>query len=237
MHYNRKTLPPLLQVCNATAITIIIFTRILQVVWSVVMEAIKLTIDSIDYFYKILSCVQYMLLQFYFFSCFLFFFFFPFTGAHLFSLSLSFSLMRLCRKSLLKEKHFLWGVGIFCHGQHASWIHPHSPLQCLPPFAATDNKLLIWLPRSFALWPPLLYSQFFPVSVFLILWIPAFYMREFLKLCFSQQNCSESLCLSVFITSSMILQCVQGERLVLFSILVRAVLTYDIILHYPLSLD
>lgn len=74
LHYSKRALPPLFQVCNAAAIIISIFTRILQVVWSVVMEAIKLTIDSIDYFKKILSWVQYMSLQFYLTFPVLFFF-------------------------------------------------------------------------------------------------------------------------------------------------------------------
>lgn len=92
--------------------------------FKLVMEAIKLTIDCIDYFKKILSWVQYMLLQFYFISCFLFFFSFSFYW----STFISFSLMRLCRKSLLKQKHILCGAVIFCQNQHTSWIHPHSPL-------------------------------------------------------------------------------------------------------------
>lgn len=126
LHYSRRALPPLFQVCNAAAIIISFFTRILQVVWSVVMEAIKLTIDSIDYFKKILSWVQYMLLQFY--LMFPVLFFFPFIEAHLFSLSLSSSLMRLCRKSLLKVKHILWGAEMFCQNQRASLVRPHPPL-------------------------------------------------------------------------------------------------------------
>lgn len=151
-------------------------------------------------------------------------------------MSLFSSLMKLWRKRLFKEKHILWDSGMFCQNQHASWIHPHSPLQCLPPFSATDNKLFIWLPHSFVLWSPLLYTQFFLVSIFLILWLPVFYIREFLKLCFSQQSCCKSVCLSVCSTSSTILQRVQAEKLVLFCILVRALLAYDVILHSLLSL-
>lgn len=102
---------------------------------------------------------------------------------------------------------------------------------CLPSLPLTA-KLLIWIPYSFLLWPPLLYFQFCPFSFFLKLCLPfspspLLYIREFLKLCFSQQKPAPKPSCS---NSSTALCCVQAERLVLFSILVRSLMASGIIL-------
>lgn len=158
----------------------------------------------------------------------------------LFSSLLSHSVVRLCKRLLERNVFFRMLECFVKTSMLIGFFLPFLFGACLPSLPLTA-KLLIWIPHSFVLWPPLLYFQFFPFSFFLILCpspiLPLFTLESFWSFVFPSKTCSESIYLSTCSTSSTALWCVQAERLVIFSILARSPVTSDTILCCTLSLD
>lgn len=173
-------------------------------------------------------------MQFSFIWCFLFLFF-SFTEVYFIFLHTSFFSWDAVQKKDFFERNTLFKM-LECFVKTSMLIGSSLPLlfsACLPSLLLTA-KLLIWIPHSFVLWPPLLYFQFFPFSSFLILCpppvLPPLTLQSLWSFVFPSKTCSESICLSACSTSSTALWCVQAEKLGLFSVLVRSPVTSGITL-------